>query len=83
MNIGVLAALALVTSVAMVASTEITDGWSWLVAPALTTSAVVALDVRKGVGRRRLLLDTAAFVGLVYVGLPIALALVVFAAYAL
>ncbi len=81
MRFGKLAALAFVAAVGMVLLTDLTDGWSWLGGLVIPVSLVIWIDFRRGRHFRVIARDVATLIGLLLLGLMVALPLVILVAW--
>jgi len=67
----------------MIAASDVTAEYSWLVVPAIALAVVVFSGLRKNAGRRLLIRDVGMYLGFLVVGLPVALLVVVMIAFAI
>lgn len=79
-----LAQLAALSALLMVALSDLTAEYSWLVVPALALALIVVASRRgNDVPRRSLLREVGVYLGFLVIGIPIALLVVVVVAYAI
>lgn len=78
-----LTAIAVVTAFVAALCTDLTDGWSWIVAPIAAFGIVLISDLRRAARPKTIALDAVKFGALLFMILPFALVVVVLLIWAI